>query len=76
MATRVSQLVVYGLPDDHFDRYRERIRAVSRDEAAAAAARHIRPDEAQIVLVGDADAVVADLEALDLGPVEVVRPGQ
>ncbi|MDH3271718.1 MAG: insulinase family protein [Gemmatimonadota bacterium] len=74
IATRASQLVVYGLPDDHFDQYRGRVRAVTVDEAAEAAARHIRPHEAQIVLVGDADAVAAEVEALGLGSVEVVSP--
>ncbi len=73
VATRVSQLVVYDLPDDHFDEYRHRVRAVDAEVAAAAARRHIRPDEAQIVLVGDAEVIASDLEALDLGPVEVVR---
>lgn len=73
VATRASQLIVYGLPDDHFDRYRERMRSVAVEEAAAAARRHIRPAEAQIVLVGDADAVASDIEALGLGPVELVR---
>ena len=72
IATRVSQLVVYGLPDDHFDRYRERVRSVERASAADAAARHIRPVEAQVVLVGDADVIRPEVEALDLGPVEVV----
>ena len=72
VATRVSQLVVYDLPDDHFDEYRDRIRAVDAEAAAAAARRHIRPQEAQIVLVGDADVIAGDLEALDLGPVEIV----
>lgn len=73
IATRVSQLVVYDLPDDHFDEYRDRMRAVDSEAAAAAARRHIRPQEAQIVLVGDADAIASDLEALDLGPLEIVR---
>lgn len=72
VATRVSQLVVFGLRDDHYDRYRDEVRAVTTEDAAAAAARHIRPDEAQIVLVGDADVVGPSIEALELGPVEVV----
>lgn len=72
VTSRVGQLIVYGLPDDHFDRYREAIRAVTRQEATAAARRHLRPREAQIVVVGDADVVRAPLEALGLGPVEVI----
>lgn len=74
VATRVSQLVVYELPDDHFDRYRTRMRSVTTEAAAEAARRHIRPEEAQVVLVGDADAVGHEVEALGLGAVEVIRP--
>lgn len=75
VATRITQLVVYGLPDDHYDRYRQDVRAVGREEAAEAARRHVRPGEAQVVLVGDADAVGPAVEALGIGPVEVVaRP--
>ncbi|MEM7417173.1 MAG: pitrilysin family protein [Gemmatimonadota bacterium] len=73
VATRVSQLIVFGLPDDHFDRYRDTVRGVTRDQAAGAAARHIRPDELQIVVAGRADEVVGQLEALEVGPVEVVE---
>jgi zinc protease len=72
VATRVTQLVVYDLPDDHFDRYRDVVRAVTREEATDAASRYIRPDEAQIVVVGDAEVVGEPLRALGLGGVEVV----
>jgi zinc protease len=72
IATRVSQLVVFGLPDDHFDRYRDEVRSVTTAEAAAAAARHIRPDEAQIVVVGDADVIGDPIRELGLGAVEIL----
>jgi zinc protease len=75
IAARVSQLVVYGLADDYFHRYRDDVRAVTRDEAAAAARRHVRPAEAQVVVVGDASQIAASLEALELGALEV-RPVQ
>ena len=45
---------------------------MTTEAATAAAARHMRPDAAQIVLVGDADVVGPPIEALDLGPVEVL----
>lgn len=72
VATRVAQLLIYGLPDDYYHGYRDAVRAVTRGEAARAAAAHIRPHEAQIVVVGDASQIAAPLEALALGPVEVV----
>lgn len=73
VASRVAQLVVFGLPDAYFHEYRRRIRAVTPEQAADAARRHMRPHEAQIVVVGDADAVAEPLEALGVGPVEVRR---
>jgi zinc protease len=73
VASRVTQLLIYGLPDSYFHEYRKRIRAVTAEQAAEAARRHMRPSEAQIVVVGDADVVAPTLEALGVGPVEVRR---
>jgi zinc protease len=75
VATRVSQLVVYGLRDDYYRDYRDAVRSVSREHAAEAAKRHVRPAESQIVVVGDASQIAAPLEALELGPVEVLPAG-
>jgi len=75
VASRVMQLLVFGLDDGFFRRYRDEIRAVSVDDATEAARRHVRPAEAQIVVVGDAATVVGPLEGLGVGAVEV-RPGQ
>jgi zinc protease len=75
VASRVMQLVVYGLRESYFHEYRARLRGVSAEAAAEAARRHVRPAEAQIVVVGDADAVAGPLEELGLGSVEI-RGGQ
>ncbi|MDQ3950163.1 MAG: insulinase family protein, partial [Gemmatimonadota bacterium] len=71
IAAALGNLVVYELPDDYFDRYRERVRAVTAAGVLAAARAHLHPDRMQIVAVGDPDAVRAPLEALGLGPVTV-----
>lgn len=73
IASRVTQLVVFGLPDDYFHAYRDNVRGVTTEAAAEAARRHMRPGQAQIVVVGDADQVAGPLEALGLGPLEVRR---
>jgi len=73
IGSRLTQLVVYGLPDGYYHRYRDDMKSVSVESAAEAAARHFRPAAAQIVVVGDAHTVAPPLEALGLGPVEV-RP--
>jgi len=45
--------------------------AVTPEDAHQAALSHIHPERMAIVVVGDADAVRAPLEALGIGPVEV-----
>jgi zinc protease len=72
LALRLSTLVVYGLPEDYWDTYRERILAVTADDVIRAARARLRPDRAAVLVVGDAAAIRESLEALDAGPVEVV----
>jgi zinc protease len=69
----LAGVVVHGLPFDELDRYRSAIDAVTVDAVQAAAHAHVRPDEAAIVLVGDADAFLPALEAENLGRVVVER---
>ena len=75
----IAGLVIHGLPMDELDRYRPAIEAVSSNDVATVAQRHIRPNELAIVLVGDADAILPSLEGAALGPIVVEReelPGQ
>ncbi len=68
IAGALAGLVVYGLPDDYFDRYRENIRAVTSADVLAAARQHLHPDTLQLTVVGDPKAVRAPLERLEIGP--------
>jgi zinc protease len=71
IAAALGNLVIYGLPDDYFDRYRERVRAVTAADVLAAARAHLHLDRMQIVAVGDPGVVRAPLEKLGIGPVAV-----
>jgi zinc protease len=75
VASRVIEQVVFGLPEDYHATYRDRIRSVTVEEAAEVGRRHVRPGQAQIVVVGDAATAAPALEALAVGPVEVVAAG-
>jgi len=66
-------LVVHGLSVDELVAYRERIEAVDGAAIGAAARAHLHVDDAAIVLVGDADAFGADLEAAGLGRIVIER---
>ena len=69
----LTGLVMQGLPDDELARYRRAIETVDANAVLAAAKAHVRPAEAAIVLVGDADAFMPALEAANLGPITVER---
>jgi hypothetical protein len=69
----LSGLVVHELPEDELARYRPAIEAVTVDDVLEAARSRIEPERAAILLVGDADAFGADLEAAGFGPVTVER---
>jgi predicted Zn-dependent peptidase len=73
VVSAVSGLVTYGLPDDELDRYRPAVEAVTGDEVLAAARAHLDLEHLGVVIVGDADRVAADVEALGLGELEIVR---
>jgi len=68
--------VVHDLPIDELVRYRAAIEAVSTADIQAAATSHIRPAEAAIVLVGDADAFLPALEGVGIGHIVVEREDQ
>jgi zinc protease len=55
---------LYGLPEDYFDRYRENIGAVGREEIERVAKKYIDPDRALIVIVGSAKAIREPLGSL------------
>ncbi len=73
LASRIAGLMVFDLPDDYYQSYQHRVREVTRDQAATAAATYVRPGELCTVVVGDADAVAPGLEDLKIGPVTVHR---
>jgi zinc protease len=72
IAGAIEPLAVYGLPADWWHTYRDHLEAVGTAEVHAVARELIRPDEALILLAGDASKLRAELEAADLGPVQVV----
>jgi zinc protease len=71
IAAALSVLVIHGLPEDYYDRYRERVRAMTSDEVLRAATHYLHPDALQMVVVGDPASVRAPLEAMQFGPVTV-----
>jgi zinc protease len=74
VAARIGEVLVYGLPDDFFASYRDRIRAVSPQDVLAAGREVLDPGKMVVVVVGEAEAVRGPLEDLGVGPVDVISP--
>jgi predicted Zn-dependent peptidase len=72
IASALEPLAIYGLPDDYWLTYRTNLEAVTVDQVQAAAAELVRPDEALILLTGDAAAIRDELGTSGLGALEVV----
>ena len=58
MTSMIVNQQLYGLPSDYLQTYRDNINAVTLDDVLAVAKRYVRPDEAAIVIVGDAEDVL------------------
>ena len=54
---QLVQIRMHGLPDDYLHTYRDSVNAVTREEVRRVAGRHIDPERAAVVVVGDAAAV-------------------
>jgi zinc protease len=70
IARALTAMVVYGLPPDYFDTYRDRVRAITAPDVLRAAREFLHPEEMQLVAVGDPAVVREPLEALELGPLQ------
>lgn len=66
IASRLVDMELYGLPEDYFDRYRENIANVTKDEIARVAQKYLDPDRLLIVIVGNARQIREPLGGLGL----------
>jgi len=62
LAGQLAMTRLLGLPLDYLEQYTLRVRAADADQVRAAAARYISPEQAAIVVVGDAAKIRPALE--------------
>jgi zinc protease len=68
----IVRILVYGLPEDYYQTYRQMMQAVTVEEASRAAKDRLRPDRMAIVVVGDAE-LEGPLKEAGFGPVTVTE---
>jgi len=71
LATQLALVKTMGLPNDYLETYTTRIRSTEPDQILAAAKKYISPDQAAIVVVGDAQKIGPALEKI--GKFEVTK---
>jgi zinc protease len=71
IAAALSVLVIHGLPDDYYDRYRDRVRAITTEQILQAAQRYLHPEALQLLAVGDPAQIRDSLAGLGFGPITV-----
>jgi zinc protease len=57
VATQLNTMKTLGLPNDYLETYTTRVRSVEPDQILAAAKKYMAPDQAAIVVVGDASKI-------------------
>ena len=63
----VAQIALYDLPSDYFDQFVPNIERVTAEEVTRVTAEYLHPEQLTTLIVGDYDAIAADLGRLDLG---------
>lgn len=53
---------LYGLPADYLRSYRSNVDAVTADDVQRVAREYVRPDEMAVVIVGDREAIMSQVE--------------
>ena len=69
----LSEIVRFGLPDDHFDGYADEIRSITPERASAVARKFLDPDRMVWVVVGDRAEIEASIRELGFGQVTVIE---
>lgn len=72
LSRRLEELIVYQLPDDHFERYIANVQAVTAGALQRAAMTYIQPSRFAVVVVGDRKTIEPGIRALNLGPVRIM----
>jgi zinc protease len=75
IAGRLSTVVLYGLPDDYFNSYIQRVQAVSLADVQRVANKYLDPSHMAILVVGDRKTIEPGLRSLaDIGSITLLDP--
>ena len=73
LVSQLADIEFYNLPRDYIDTYQERVDAVTREEANAAARELFPYEDLLILILGKAEEIEGQLAGLNLGPLTIER---
>jgi zinc protease len=68
----IADIVRYGLPDNYYQTYAEKIRQLKTPQLSAAAQKLLVPDKLVWVIVGDRSKIEAGIRELNLGEIHLI----
>jgi zinc protease len=74
VAAAITEIVRFGLPDDYYQTYPEKVRALKLDNVNAAAKKVVLPANNVWVIVGDKQKIEKDIRNLNFGEVKFLDP--
>jgi zinc protease len=69
VASALGEIVTYGLPDNYYTTYGERVRGATDTQVNAAAKKFVPPDRFVWVVIGDRAKIEAGIKELNLGDI-------
>ncbi len=70
----LTNIVRYGLPDDYYQTYAGKVRALTLPELTDVTKQTIHPEQLTWVIVGDLEKIEAGIRELDLGEIHRIDP--
>jgi zinc protease len=74
VADALREITIFGLPEDYYETYADRVNALGLDEISAAAKKIVRPDNMIWIVVGDQAKIQKGIDELGLGEIHRMSP--
>nr|MDQ3070261.1 insulinase family protein [Acidobacteriota bacterium] len=72
IAAKLTEQVIYGLPEGVFNEFIPKILAVTAADVERVAKKYVTPDTFAVVVVGDLKTIEAGIRKLNLGTIRIV----
>ena len=72
MSASIAEIVWFGLPDDFWNTYADKVRSLDLPQVSAAAKEVLHPDKLVWVVVGERKKIEAGIRELNLGELRLI----